>query len=258
MIFLKKRSIIKNIFMRLKVILGKEDKWYRFPWGYPYYISSSIYNLLYKLNPELGFFWHSVGFEKKGKKFKLFTFSPFLPQKFIAKEDSCYLLAPMSLYISSPIEEFIERIIEALKMEKKITILGYDLPIISLKEIPVFLNKKTIQLKTLSPLTVSKKVKLKEKTRSFYLTPDHEDFIPRIKDNLIEKFSILYDFPPEKLEVKIKIYSYRTKLIEIKNIKIRGILMEFEIEAPKELIKFGYEAGLGEKTSMGFGFVEEL
>lgn len=244
--------------MRLKLTIGKEDKWYRFPWGYPYYVSSSIYNLLHKIDPEFSFFWHSVGFQKKGKKFKLFTFSPFLPQRFEGKEDACYFLAPISFYISSPVEEFIERIKKALKKEMKINILGYDLPVLSIKEIPVSLKRTILKLSTLSPLTVSKKIKIHGKIRSLYLTPEYEDFIPRIKENLIEKFSIFHDISPEEIEVYLEIKSYRTKLIEIKNIKVRGIMMEFEISAPREIIQFNYEAGFGEKTSMGFGFVEEF
>lgn len=243
--------------MRLKLTVGKEDKWYRFPWGYPYYVSSSIYSLLHKIDPEFSFFWHSVGFQKKGKKFKLFTFSPFLPQKFIGKDDACYLLAPISFFISSPIEEFMGKIIKSLKTHKSINILGYNLPLLSIKEVPVSVNKKILKLKTLSPLTVSKKVRIKDKMRAFYLTPENENFIPRIKENLIEKFSMFYNIPVKEIEVHIEIESHKTKLIEIKNIKVRGIVMEFKVSAPKELIQFGYEAGFGEKTSMGFGFVEE-
>ncbi len=243
--------------MRLKLTIGKEDNWYRFPWGYPYYVSSSIYNLLYKIDPEFSFFWHSVGFKKKGKKFKLFTFSPFLPHKFMGKDDACYLLAPISFFISSPIEEFMEKIIKSIKTYRNINILGYNLPILSIKELPVSVNKKVLKLKTLSPLTISRKVKIKDKISSFYLTPDSKDFIPRIKENLIEKFSIFHNIPVKEIEVHIEVETYKTKLMEIKNIKVRGTLMEFKASAPKELIQFGYEAGFGEKTSMGFGFVEE-
>lgn len=244
--------------MRLKILMGEEEKWYKFPWGYSYYVSSLIYNLLHKIEPEFSFLLHSFGFQKGNKKFKLFTFSTLLPKKFIGKEDYCYLLAPFTLYFSTPIEEIVEKIIKALKKERKVNLFGYILPIIKIKEIPVSIDKEIIKLKTLSPLTISKKIRIKDKITSLYLTPEDEDFVPRIKENLIEKFSILYDVKRDEIELEIEPISYNVKLIEVKNIKVKGVMMEFKVKSSlKEIIKFGYEAGFGEKTSMGFGFVEE-
>ncbi|MEO0231309.1 MAG: CRISPR-associated endoribonuclease Cas6 [candidate division WOR-3 bacterium] len=244
--------------MRLKILMGEEEKWYKFPWGYPYHVSSLIYNLLHKVEPELSFLLHTFGFQKGNKKFKIFNFSPLLPKKFIGREDFCYLLAPFTLYFSTPIEEIIEKIVKAIKKEGKVTLLGYILPIIKIKEIPVSIDKEVITLRTLSPLTISRKIKIKDKITSLYLTPENEDFIPRIKENLIEKFSIFYDVQKDEIELEIEPISYHVKLVEIKNIKVKGVMMEFKVKASlKEIIKFGYEAGFGEKTSMGFGFVEE-
>lgn len=238
--------------------MGEEEKWYRLPWGYPYHVSSLIYNLLHKIDPEFSFMLHTFGFQKGKRKFKVFTFSPLLPKKFIGKENFCYLLAPFTLYFSTPIEEIIEKIVKALREEGKVNLLGYVLPILKIKEIPVQIDKEIIKLRTLSPLTVSKKIKIKDKITSLYLTPENEDFIPRIKENLIEKFSIFYDIEKNEVDLEIEPISYDIKLIEIKNIKVKGVMMEFKVKSSlKEIIKFGYEAGFGEKTSMGFGFVEE-
>ena len=33
---------------------------------------------------------------------------------------------------------------------------------------------------------------------------------------------------------------------------------DFELTAPTQLLRIGYEAGFGENTSMGFGFVEMI
>ena len=244
--------------MRLKILMGEEEKWYKFPWGYSYHVSSLIYNLLHKIEPEFSFLLHTFGFQKGNKKFKIFTFSPLLPKKFIGTQDFCYLLAPFTLYLSTPVEEIIDKVKKAIKMEGKVTLLGYILPIIKIKEIPVVIDKEAITLRTLSPLTISKKAKIKDKITSLYLTPENEEFIPRIKENLIEKFSIFYDVQKDEIELMIEPIFYHVKLVEIKNIKVKGVMMEFKVKASfKEIIKFGYEAGFGEKTSMGFGFVEE-
>ncbi len=244
--------------MRLKIIIGEENKWYKFPWGYSYHISSLIYNLLFKEDPEFSFLLHTSGFQKGNKKFKVFTFSPILPQKFIGKEDSCYLLAPFVLYFSTPIKELFEKVFITFKKEKKVNLLGYTLPILKVKEIPVMIDKNTITLRTLSPLTISKKIRLKDKIMSVYLTPEEKDFTSRIKENLIEKFLIFHDVSKDDIQIEIEPISYRIKLVEVKNINVKGVMMEFRAKASMpEIIKFGYEAGFGEKTSMGFGFVEE-
>jgi len=38
--------------------------------------------------------------------------------------------------------------------------------------------------------------------------------------------------------------------------QVRGYVFTFRLEADRELLKVGYEAGVGEKGSLGFGFVE--
>ncbi len=46
---------------------------------------------------------------------------------------------------------------------------------------------------------------------------------------------------------------------DMRTIKVRGYLMDFELTAPVELLELGYFAGFGEKnSSLGFGCVEIL
>jgi CRISPR-associated endoribonuclease Cas6 len=37
---------------------------------------------------------------------------------------------------------------------------------------------------------------------------------------------------------------------------VRGYLCEFELQAPAELLRLGFQAGFGEKNSLGFGCAE--
>ena len=48
-----------------------------------------------------------------------------------------------------------------------------------------------------------------------------------------------------------------TKNINFKGTNIIGFMAPFEVVGKPELIEMGYEAGFGEKGSMGFGMVKE-
>jgi CRISPR-associated endoribonuclease Cas6 len=49
-----------------------------------------------------------------------------------------------------------------------------------------------------------------------------------------------------------------TKNINFKGTNIIGFMAPFEVTGSPELIEVGYEAGFGEKGSMGFGMVKEI
>ena len=48
------------------------------------------------------------------------------------------------------------------------------------------------------------------------------------------------------------------KNINFKGTNIIGFMAPFEVTGSPELIEVGYEAGFGEKGSMGFGMVKEI
>jgi len=46
------------------------------------------------------------------------------------------------------------------------------------------------------------------------------------------------------------------RLVDYKGTKIKAIMAPFVVRGSPELMEMGYEAGFGEKNSMGFGMVE--
>jgi len=47
-----------------------------------------------------------------------------------------------------------------------------------------------------------------------------------------------------------------TRMIDIKGIKIRGVMCPFHAAGNPELLFVGYECGFGNRNSVGFGMVE--
>lgn len=148
--------------------------------------------------------------------------------------------------------------------------------------IPEF--KETMKFTCLSPITVSKVVGLNDlgglsglnslnglsglngPFKCHYLRPWEEGFSDAIKNNMIKKYKLVHGKDIEDSEFKIKIdtdYMNRksgkiTKNINFKGTNIIGFMAPFEATGSPELIEIGYEAGFGEKGSMGFGMVKKI
>jgi len=105
-----------------------------------------------------------------------------------------------------------------------------------------------------------------EKLRCHYLRPWEEGFSEAVRNNLVKKFKIVHGGDINDSDFGIKIdteYMNKksgkiTKNINFKDTNIIGFLAPFEVTGSPELIEIGYEAGFGEKGSMGFGMVKEI
>ncbi|HMB45156.1 MAG TPA: CRISPR-associated endoribonuclease Cas6 [Candidatus Methanoperedens sp.] len=71
-----------------------------------------------------------------------------------------------------------------------------------------------------------------------------------------ERFSEFYDKAPIDHFDVIETANIKPKRIKIAEGYRRCTLMSLRIQASPELLKFAYEAGLGEKNAMGFGCVD--
>jgi CRISPR-associated endoribonuclease Cas6 len=113
-----------------------------------------------------------------------------------------------------------------------------------------------------------------------YIRPWEDDFSKAIEQNLIKKYSLIYGKAPDgyiknscnlyenKGMPKFKItidndYMNRksgkiTKKINFKNTEIIGFMAPFEVTGSTELIEIGYEAGFGEKGSIGCGCIKAV
>lgn len=260
--------------MRLRIELHANNT-RELPFNYQYQFSSAIYLLLKFSSPEFSQFLHNIGYNLKGKHYKLFCFALKF-EKYSTTDKKIILNSPrLFLTITSPkIDEFIKNFVIG-SFERTfffISINGVDhkfiIRNIELLPEPKYNSKMFFSLS--SPMVLSTPREYNGKLSPYYFRPEEIDNINRaLTINLRNKYLIINNKPSEG-SVKIEwdqIYFERHKRITKKIIinqygrfpvDLIGIQAPFKIEGDVELIKTGYECGFGEKNSMGLGMVEVI
>jgi len=196
------------------------------------------------------------------KNYKFFTFSELQIMK--RKPLKKYLIAEngeLSLYISSPDEEFIKSLVEGFLTNPQINLLKNKIWIekVSLLKKPKI--KKRMKFKTLSPIITRTLKEENGKLKQWDLNPADLKFYENLQKNLLNKYIAFHGeykgdeyikITPEQQSIKRKRISIPKEDAETYH---RAYHMRFEIEADPGLIEFAYDCGLGEKNSMGFGMV---
>ena len=181
-----------------------------------------------------------------------------------------------SFQIASPVDKFIQHLIEGIFHEGNEIVLGRQKlnihrietlpdPIAFNSEIPS--PKSEILLKPLeSPLFIKKPMPPGQ--QDIYLFPEDEDYKEFLNQNLIHKYETLYGKPFEGEPLKFDFHAVQGKSVKqftvfkkgldgsTKSINIKGTLQPFTVTGPKELIRIGLECGFGQNNSMGCGYVE--
>ncbi len=262
--------------MRLKLKLEVDKTHNLLPLNYQYPISAWIYNVLGRADPKYADWLHIHGHKIDNKHFKLFTFSQLFPGKYERLNDRLKILNTESfLYISFHIDKSLENFIIGLFQNQEIHIADqkskaiFNIRTIEILPVPE-LSKDTL-FGCLSPICLSKTVIYNHKKSSQYLSPHDPEYQDYFFNNLVFKY--LAAHPDDgKMKEKFKydkligiefLSTPQSRLITIKEgreeeTKIRGFSFQFRIQAPEKLIQFGYEAGLGEKNSLGFGCVDVI
>jgi CRISPR-associated endoribonuclease Cas6 len=275
--------------VRIRLTLLPTQKQTIIPINYNYFLTSLIYRFLHTSSKDYSNFLHDEGYRLgDGKKgFKLFTFSMLQTEK--AEIDGDFIIMKsghVTWQISSPIEDFLQHLVTGLFSEGNRIMIGPE-------EMPMsFIIERVETLKNphftgsmrftcLSPVTVSRVDVLNPKRsvyssayskdlRCHYIRPWEKGFSEAIKNNLIKKYRLIHGHDIEtqveaqdlSITIDTEYMNSRNgkimKKINFKGTDIIGFLAPFEITASPEIIETGYEAGFGEKGSMGFGMVREV
>ena len=193
--------------------------------------------------------------------FKFYTFSNLVLQN---REFSKSGLRFETAYfiLSSPDDRFIKSFAEGLLMEPGFYLDGPDGKVDLIIERIEILEEKTFRdecwFKTISPIYVKTIRKENEDLREVDLYPKDPKFYENLHKNLIQRFSEFYDKAPHDHFDIIEIKDMKPKRIKIAEGYRRCSLFQMRLQASPELLKFAYDAGLGEKNAMGFGCLELL
>ncbi|MDD2716741.1 MAG: CRISPR-associated endoribonuclease Cas6 [Candidatus Wallbacteria bacterium] len=239
------------------------------PINYNYFITAMIYRFLAASSQEFSAFLHDYGYRLSGsrKGFKLFTYSMLRGHHTITGALISFT-GPVTLLLSSPVMPFVQHLVNGLFSRGANLEIGpstgrgrFRIESVETLENPKFTRK--MKFVCLSPATVSVSG---DNGLPHYLRPWEEGFSDAIKHNLMRKYELVHGKKLRDSAFEVRIdndYMNRhagkvMKTIAFKKAKIAGYFAPFTVTGSPKLLELGYEAGFGEKGSMGFGMVEAV
>jgi CRISPR-associated endoribonuclease Cas6 len=251
---------------KLSLTIDSQSFGNRLPINYQYELSAWIYKIIAQGDEQYAEWLHENGFSEKHRKIKLFVFSNLYSPDIKVDRDRLILCSDKaSFYLSLLPEKSTEVFIKGLFKEQEFT-LGDRISKVQFRvqQVEMFPSpdfSESYVYKTLSPVVIS--VGRENNKYPLYASPEREDYGQLVIYNLIEKYKLFYQKEYEgAMSFKFELLSpIRAKLIRIKagtkeETAVKGFVFMFRLDADKELLKVMYEAGMGEKGSLGFGCVE--
>ncbi|MDO5665193.1 MAG: CRISPR-associated endoribonuclease Cas6 [Bacteroidia bacterium] len=250
--------------MRFKLTLqiDKTSFGCKIPINYNYEISSLVYRVLSKSDDAFSHWLHENGFQKGNKRFKLFTFSRLqIPQYRIENECIRILSDTVDWQISflpdRSTQEFIRGVFQnqTFELGTRVANVRFHVREVSVMPPPIF--AETMVFETLSPICISLR---RKNGKVDYISPDHPEAQSLIRKNLLNKYFVFHgkEYDSE-FNFNFEVLSKpKSVLVTIKSgtpqeTRVRGFMCRFRMTAPEELMRVMYEAGAGEKGSVGFG-----
>jgi len=262
--------------MRIKLIIEKSDRKDNdlLPINYQYELSAWVYKTIHFGNAEFADWLHEHGYMSEKKQFKLFTFSNLIINDLRLIKDRLQIKSNqveliVSFYMDEVIEPFIIGIFQQQEFLLGDKISKVQFRVISIEKMQEPEYKEEMIFHAMSPIVTSKFDETINKN-AVYLSPDDENYASFFMKNLLSKYVAILksksqqgnqlNFGHNNLKFEL-LNKPKSKLIKIKTdtpqTQVKGFLFDFRLSAPVELMKLGYNAGFGEKNSLGFGCVEK-
>jgi len=238
--------------MRFLIRMSGENSEFKVPYNHQHYLQGLIYRRIQAVNPELSLNLH------RPKVPKLFTYSLFMTEKRKTLRGERYFIGKGKafFYFSTPIAEIAEAFIGGLLKEPEVTLWNERFYVEEVKALAEPFSYSGRTYSTLSPIAVTTLKPELGRLRHYDLSPMEGEFYNNLRENLREKYVLLYGkAPPEDFEVSV--LKAKPKRFEVKpGIFQRAWHLVFKAYGDDELIRVGYQAGFGEKNSLGFGMVK--
>lgn len=254
--------------MRFRITFNRTTKQRMLPMDYQYYISAWIYKVLKLADRDFAHFLHNQGYGASTTKlYKLFCFSPInFGKPKLWKERKLFEIATdqLTLDVAFDVNDVATHFIEGLFVTQEFYLgnkfNGIDLKVagIELMPEPEFTETMFYTLKT--PWVVSYK---DENTKNAqYMKPEASMFNELSVKHLVEKYKNTRSKTILESEVTFvpnEIYKRAGFLIKPETpqeTRVIGNLFDFMLTAPVVIHKMIWNAGVSEKSSSGFGWVE--
>jgi len=253
--------------MRLVVrgLLARETA---FPINHQGLLAGLVYHLLAASDPDYARFLHDEGYrpaDDKARRFKLFTFSWLQARRRRVAGGTLFLgPGPVEWYLSSPVHDFLVHGATGLLAAGNTLRIGQtELPLVGVESLPPPPFGDIAHLTCLSPIVATG---ARPEGGTHYLRPcEAEAFSEAVRRNLLKKHELIHGGPPgddtlwldfDATYLARDVRHGGTKKITFKNTDHIGAFAPFTLSGSPELMQVGWECGLGEKNSAGFGMVE--
>jgi len=232
--------------LRIKIVLGVKQQGCILGFDYQDTISKMILNFIQEYSSSYG-----------RQNNPLLSFGQLMiPERSISNEGIQILGENAYLYISSPNSKLLKGIADGLNERSTLNFNNVSFEI----EQIVFLNDPVIEesawFTTLSPVLVSVMKNINGKMRLWNIGPDDPLFERTLVSNLYRRYKRYYGrLPRDRKFIIERVLSPKQKRIRVNNYYYRAYLMGLQVQGSSELLNFAYQAGLGEKTHLGFGML---
>ncbi len=238
---------------------------------YQYYLSAWIYKVIGRADPGFSNFLHTEGYTLGNKQFRLFNYSPLVfgrptlwKEKTLFEIHTDKLFLTVSFYLAEAAEKFIIGLFNNQQVYVGDQFNGLDLVVSQVERLPGPELKSTMIYRAVSPVVVSTKNETSKYAQ--YLSPADTEYKDLLWQNLLNKYGSIPNVSALSGDLNFQFElkgDSKSKLVTIKpytpeQSKVRGFIFDFSLTCPAELHQMILAAGIGEKNSMGFGWVEVI
>ena len=257
--------------MRFELTLNRTTKQRMLPMDYQYYISAWVYKVLKQADKNFAEFLHEKGYgQNPGKLYKLFCFSRLnFGKPRLWKEKKLFEIAAhdIKLQLSFDVNQVATHFIKGLFMQQEFYLgdkfNGIDYKVVNVAALPEPKFSETMHYCLQTPWVVSHKAEGDRYPQ--YLSADDENFEALAIKHITEKFNntrAQKTILPGQIRLKrtsnFKRAGFVVKPGTREQSRIVGNLFELELTAPIDVQRMVWNAGICEKSSSGFGWLEVL
>ncbi len=250
--------------MRLRLKLSPRGAERTLPINYQYEVAAWIYKVIHRSDAAFAEWLHSRGYSFHGKRFKQFTFSHLrIPERRVEGDRIVMLGSLAEMQVSFAVERAVEHFLGGLFADQQFSIGDRQSRASFLVEQVETLAEPDfnagLRLRALSPICVGRG---NDGRGATYIGPEARDYAERITANLRAKLgSISADAMSTEPVAVRQIGTAKSRLIRIKTdteheTRVRAFQFRCDLSGPADLLRVAYQAGLGEKNSLGFGCME--
>jgi len=223
------------------------------PFDYQYYLASALYHKIQYSNFKLGTTIHNKA------KYKQFTFSWLdIPRKEVLPHGIRILDGYANFQIASPNPEILKGFIEGLLSDPELRLGNAKFEVQKVQTNVLERLGEIETFKCLSPILVRTIREADGRRIVWDLDPHETKFFTNLHANLVRKYADYHGGGnPGRFDIQ-RLSNVKRTRIRIKDTYNRAYFMEFQVRGDPELMTFAYEAGLGERNSMGFGMLETV